>query len=168
MVSASFNHLQPPPERDQTPEEISSQKVDDTLPPLPPWPIASSVSSDLVRTCSCWSFLASISFLNFCWSCCCRSFLSCLGSACSPEPTASPLSKKEFKGEDVAGNNVSRALKNPCLPGASSLVLTFRNRKIRSVDFRTGQDSGLQWCPPGVCHRGETGEAGFLHRWLTM
>lgn len=57
---------------------------------------------------------------------------------------------------------------DPCLPGAISFVL--RDRNIRSVNFRTVsvQDAGLQRCPPGIGHRQETGEPGFLHRWFAL
>lgn len=75
------------------------------LPPLDPRPIATSVSSDLAWCCSCCSLLASISFLNCCWSCCCRSFLSCLGSVWVSDPTRSTESVGGL-GERNGGNRL--------------------------------------------------------------
>lgn len=117
----------------------------------------SAVSWDLGWSCSCCSFLA-ISFLNFCWSSCCRSFLNCLGSVCSPESAGALLSRKQNLKRRSEGRTMNKQ-DDPYLPGAIFFVL--RNRNIRSVNFRTAmisvQNAGL-----------ETGKPSFLYRWFAL
>lgn len=62
-------------------------------PPPDPCAMVTSVSSDLAASCLCCSRLASISFLNFCCSCCCRSFRCCLGSVCASDAERLPVSR---------------------------------------------------------------------------
>lgn len=50
-----------------------------------------------VCPCPCRSFFASISWRNFCCSCCCLSFLSCLGSVWASERQRSSTSDKDLK-----------------------------------------------------------------------
>lgn len=63
-------------------------------PPVDPCLTATSASSDLTGSFVCSSFLASISLLNFCCSCCCLSFLSCLGSVSVSDKMTSTVSMK--------------------------------------------------------------------------
>lgn len=65
-------------------------------------PTVTSSSSDLTRSGFSCSLLASISFLNFCCSCCCRIFLSCLGSVCASDATAFSESAADLRGGERA------------------------------------------------------------------
>lgn len=58
------------------------------------------------------SFLASISCLNFCWSCCCLSFLCCLGSVCPSETLRSEGSARGLEETGHISNLKSKTTWN--------------------------------------------------------